>query len=119
MREVCFLIGVGGQVLWSDAGSSATALPDAFERWRAIWRLRGELVEIAHSHPVGPLAFSAEDETTMTALAAGLGFAPRFSVVAPGGMLLRAGGCDLRVRSEPLWAAWLRRESGFDRRGTS
>ena len=46
MREVCFLIGAGGQVLWSDAGTSATALPDAFERWRAIWRLRGELVEV-------------------------------------------------------------------------
>jgi hypothetical protein len=113
VREVCFLVGEDGQVLWSDVGTSPTALPDSPARWQAIWRLRQRLAEIAHSHPVGPLAFSAEDETTMAALAAALGRAPRFSVVAPGGMVARVGGADVRVADEPKWAADLRRASGM------
>ena len=66
------MIGDDGQVLWSDAGVSPVALADSRARWEAIWRLREQLVEIAHSHPVGPLAFSQEDETTMAALARAL-----------------------------------------------
>jgi hypothetical protein len=116
MKEVCYLVGEGGRVLWSDAGESPVALPDSRARWEAIWRLRDELVEIAHSHPVGPLAFSEEDETTMAALAAALGRAPRFSVVAPAGMLARLAGQDVRVSPEPPWAAALRRESGMTER---
>jgi JAB domain-containing protein similar to deubiquitination enzymes len=113
MREVCFLIGADHQVLWSDAGQSPVALADSRARWEAIWRLRAELVEIAHSHPVGPLAFSHEDETTMAALLAALGHAPRFSVVAPGGMLARIDGRDVPISDEPPWTSQLRHESGM------
>jgi hypothetical protein len=116
MREVCFLVGRDGAVLWSDAGSSPVALPDSRERWEAIWRLRAELEEIAHSHPVGPLGFSHEDETTMAALALALGRAPRFSVVAPAGMLARVDGKDEPVAVEPPWAAELRLASGMQQR---
>src|SRR5262245_33020342 len=101
MREVCYLVGDGGRVLWSDAGTSPAALPDSRARWEAIWSRCHELVEIAHSHPIGPAAFSAEDESTMAALAAALGFAPRFSVVAPRAMVVREGGVDRRVDDEP------------------
>ena len=54
MREVCFLIGASHEVLWSDAGASPVALADSRDRWEAIWFFRNELLEIAHSHPVGP-----------------------------------------------------------------
>src|SRR6187397_2484495 len=90
-REVCFLIGRGGAILWSDASDSPLALPDTRERWEAIWACRGELEEVCHSHPVGPLAFSAEDESTMAAICAGLGRDVRFSVIAPSGMRRREG----------------------------
>ena len=59
LREVCFLISHDGAVLWADASHSPVALPDSRDRWEAIWHLREELAEIAHSHPVGPAAFSA------------------------------------------------------------
>ena len=115
MREVFFVIGRGGAVLWSDAGDSAAALPDRRERWDAIWRLREEIEELAHSHPAGPLGFSHEDETTMQALTAGLGKAIRFSVVAPNGTIVRQNGEDaiVQVTEEPWWAALLRRASGM------
>ena len=113
MREVCFLIGEDDAVLWSDASDSPVALPDSKQRWEAIWSRRNELREIAHSHPVGPLAFSHEDETTMSALIAALGRALRFSVVAPSGMIRREDGRDVRVGAEPAWAAELRRASGM------
>lgn len=114
-REVCFLISDDGQVLWSDAGVSPVALPDSRARWEAIWRLREQLVEIAHSHPVGPLAFSREDETTMAALALALPRTPRFSIVAPAGMLVRekVEGQDQRPTHEPPWAIALRQASGM------
>jgi hypothetical protein len=115
VREVFFVIGRGGAVLWSDAGDSAAALPDRRERWDAIWRLRDEIEELAHSHPAGPLGFSHEDETTMEALTAGLGRALRFSVVAPNGTVVRQNGTDaiVQVENEPWWAALLRRASGM------
>jgi len=115
VREVFFVIGRGGAVLWSDAGDSAAALPDRRERWDAIWRLREEIEELAHSHPAGPLGFSHEDETTMQALTAGLGKAIRFSVVAPNGTIVRQNGEDaiVQVTEEPWWAALLRRASGM------
>jgi hypothetical protein len=112
-REVCLLIGRNGTVLWSDASDSPVWLPDSRARWEAIWRLRGELEEIAHSHPVGPLGFSAEDETTMEALTEALGRPVRFSVVAPDGMVVREGGRDVRVTEEPGWTPRLRVESGM------
>ncbi len=113
-REVCFLVGEGGEVLWSDAGQSPLALDDSRARWDAIWGLRERLVEIAHSHPLGPLAFSQEDETTMAALTAALGRAPRFSVVSPRGMIARVDGADVKIENEPAWADRLRRESGME-----
>lgn len=111
-REVFMLIGEG-VVLWSDASTSPVALPDSRHRWEAIWRLRDGIVEIAHSHPLGPMAFSIEDETTMRALSDALGRAPLFSVVAPEGMIRRQDDTDARVKEEPWWAALLRLASGM------
>jgi Prokaryotic homologs of the JAB domain len=112
MREVCFLIGKGGAILWSDNGPNAVALPDSRARWEAIWTRRNELEEIAHSHPVGPLAFSNEDETTMEALTSALGKSLVFSVVAPDGMIRREEKRDALVKEEPWWARLLRLASG-------
>ena len=125
-REVCLLIGRGGAILWSDASSSPVWLADSRARWEAIWRHREELEEIAHSHPVGPLGFSGEDETTMAALCAALGRRPRFSVVAPSGMVQRAyparaadgswpppSDAILPALAEPFWADLLRLASGM------
>jgi hypothetical protein len=108
VREVLFLVGRGGAVLWADTSTSAAVLPDSRARWEKIWELKDELEEIAHSHPAGPLGFSHEDETTMSALASALGRPLRFSVVAPEGMVARQGGADVRVEQEPWWAALLR-----------
>jgi hypothetical protein len=115
MREVMVLIGAEGEVLWRDVGQSPVALPDSRERWEAIWSRRNEIVEIAHSHPVGPHAFSLEDETTMAALLAALGRPILFSVVAPRGMIRRENGVDRLVEVEPTWAAELRRDSGMEK----
>lgn len=112
-REICLLIGRDGAVLWSEASDSPVWMPDSRARWEAIWRLRGELEEIAHSHPVGPLGFSAEDETTMAALTEALGRPVRFSVVAPEGMVVREDGRDVHVTEEPGWAGLLRADSGM------
>jgi hypothetical protein len=114
-REVCLLIGRGGEVLWSDESDSPFLLPDSRARWEAIWNLRGELEEVAHSHPEGPLGFSAEDETTMAALTSALGRPLRFSVVAPGGVVARVDGRDLLLSEEPGGAEPLRRVSGMRR----
>jgi hypothetical protein len=116
MREVCFLIGTEGQVLWSDVGTSPVALPDSRARWEAIWSRREILVEIAHSHPVGPLAFSAEDRSTMSALDLALGRRLIYSVVAPNGMVRRQEGRDAPVEPEPEWASALRLASGMKAR---
>jgi hypothetical protein len=112
-REVCLLIGREGNVLWSDESDSPVLLPDSRERWEAIWQLRAELEEVAHSHPEGPLGFSTEDESTMSALTSALGRPLRFSVVAPGGMVARVDGRDVLVAQEPWWAEPLRRASGM------
>jgi hypothetical protein len=121
MKEVFFIIGRKGAVLWSDVGVSAAALPDRRERWDAIWRLRDEIEELAHSHPVGPRAFSHEDETTMEALTAGLGRALCFSVVAPDGTIRRQNSRDENVGfdDEPWWAGLLRRASQMNERTKS
>ena len=114
MREVCFLIGRSGAILWADASASPVALPDSRARWEAIWTHRAELEEIAHSHPAGPSAFSAEDESTMAALVDALGTAPRFSVVAPRTMIARVGSSTITVHPEPWWAGVLRLASGME-----
>jgi hypothetical protein len=101
-------------------GTSPTYIPDSRDRWEAIWRERERLTEIAHSHPIGPLAFSTEDETTMEAVSSALGRAVRFSVVTAEGALRRevspgAGGqgADFSIDPEPDWVTRLRRASGM------
>lgn len=112
-REVCFLISHDGSILWADASNSPIALPDSRERWEAIWSNRERLREIAHSHPVGPAAFSREDETTMAALDAALGRKLRYSVVAPRVMIVRDADETFETTDEPWWAALLRLASGM------
>ncbi len=112
-REHFFVIGPEGRILYRDAGESAIAIPDSRARWEAIWAHRDELSEIAHSHPIGPLAFSHEDETTMEALESALGRALVFSVVAPSGMIRRQGGVTALVSCEPEWTRELRLVSGM------
>lgn len=112
-REVCFLIGANHTVLWSDASTSPLALPDSRERWEAIWQRRADLVEIAHSHPLGPEQFSMEDITTMRALDAALGRGCRFSLVTPTQYLVRGQGDVAAVASPPPWVTALRVASGI------
>jgi hypothetical protein len=122
LREVFFLIGEGETILWSDPSGSPVLLPDSRERWEAIWSRRDRIIEIAHSHPVGPLAFSREDETTTRALVSALGRPIVFSVVAPSGMARRteslgsapsASSGGAIVVDEPWWARLLRLASGM------
>jgi hypothetical protein len=120
LREVFFLIDGDGNILWSDASDSPVRLPDSRARWEAIWSRRDHIAEIAHSHPVGPLAFSQEDDTTMRALVSALGRPLLFSVIAPGGMVRRTesfeparGTGDTVVDREPWWTALLRLASGM------
>jgi hypothetical protein len=113
MREVCFLIGRGGAILWSDSSDSAVALPDSRTRWQAIWQHRHELEDIAHSHPHGPAAFSAEDESTMEAIDSALGRVMRYSVIAPHAMIARIDGVTGHCFPEPWWARLLRLASGM------
>ena len=112
-REVFFLVDVDGVVLHRDTSDSPVAIPDARSRWEIIWESRDRIGEIAHSHPIGPLAFSDEDETTFAALTSALGRPLVFSVVAPTGMIRRQGDRDERVECEPSWAAELRLASGM------
>jgi hypothetical protein len=115
MHEVLFLVGRDDAVLWADWSTSAVVLPDSRARWEKIWAQRTELVEIAHTHPVGPLGFSHEDETTMSALESALARPIRFSVVAPDGIVVRQDGRDVRVEKEPWWTSILRTLSGMER----
>ena len=114
-REVCFVIGRCGAILWADASDRADALAAARARWEAIWTHRDQLEAIAHSHPAGPAAFSAEDESTMQAIDHALGRAVRYCVVAPGRMIARTGAELEVVHPEPGWAGWLRLASGMTR----
>jgi proteasome lid subunit RPN8/RPN11 len=116
-REVCFIISKSDAILWADASDSPTALPDSRARWEAIWRYRDELAIIAHSHPIGPAAFSAEDLSTMAALDAALATPPTFMVVAPRVTIVRDGDTTLDVVPEPWWAALMRLASGMTKEG--
>ncbi len=76
-------------------------------------------LSLAHSHPVGPQAFSREDETTMAALVTALGRPLVFSVVAPRAMVRCTKAIDdafevSLVVSEPWWATLLRLASSID-----
>jgi hypothetical protein len=108
-REVCFLLGAGDTVLWADASLSPTALPDSRARWEAIWAHRARLVAIAHSHPVGPTAFSAEDRSTMAALDDALGRRLLYFVVSPSAVITPTA----TISPEPWWAGLLRLASGM------
>jgi hypothetical protein len=99
------------------------ALPDSRGRWEAIWSLRERITEIAHSHPIGPAAFSREDETTMAALVTALGRPLTFSVVAPDAMVrcTKTVNEDYEVslvESEPWWASLLRLASSMPKKAT-
>ena len=113
MREVCFLIGRGGAILYADASNSPAALPDSRTRWQAIWEHRDELEDIVHSHPMGPSAFSAEDESTMEAVDSALGRRMRYTVVAPKQVISRVGDDTHAVFPEPWWAGLIRLASGM------
>lgn len=117
-REVCFLIGKDGSVLWADASDSPAALPDSRARWEAIWSRRDAIEVIVHSHPIGPAAFSAEDKSTMEALDSALGRPVRYMVVAPNVTIARQGpdpSTTNEVIPEPWWAALLRLASGMQK----
>lgn len=114
MREVCFLIGRGDAILYADASNSPAALPDSRARWEAIWEHRDVLEAIVHSHPVGPAAFSAEDESTMAAVDSALGRAVRYCVVAPRVTISRTGTAEtIKLHPQPWWAGLLRLASGM------
>ena len=111
IREVCFLIDRAGGVLWMDASTSPSALPDSRLRWEAIWRHRDELDVIAHSHPAGPPAFSGEDRSTMAAIDAALGRELTYAVVTIDAIIYRGPGAV--VDQDPTWVVRLRSESGM------
>lgn len=112
-REVFLLIGRDGAVLWSDASASALALPDSRARWEALWRFRNELELIVHSHPLGPHAFSAEDESTMAAVEQAMGRALAWAVLSPRGLLVRRSGRDETDETPRWWVGLLRLASGM------
>jgi hypothetical protein len=114
LKEVCFLIGRGDAILYADASTSPAALPDSRARWEAIWAHRDELELIVHSHPLGPAAFSAEDESTMAALDSALGRALRYAVITPRRTIARVGGAALyTLHPEPWWVGIVRLASGL------
>ncbi len=113
MTEVCILLDRHGHILWADAGTSPTALPDSRARWDAIWANRDVLDAIAHSHPVGPSSFSEEDLSTMAAIDAALGRELRYMVVAPRAVVTRSGDATTPLDPEPWWADLLRLASGM------
>lgn len=114
--EVCFLVGLDGEVLWADLDGTSGALQDSRARWEAIWRNRDRLVEVAHTHPSGLLAFSSEDCTTMGAVDAALGRRLRYSVVTGEAVLLRDEYENTRVVPvAPWWAELIRLASGMGR----
>ena len=84
--EVCLLITDGG-VVWADRSDDPSRLPDSRGRWDAIWLHRDTLRVIAHSHPNGPLLFSATDQATMKAVDAALGRPQTYAVVARTGTI--------------------------------
>jgi hypothetical protein len=117
MREVCLIVTRADAVVYADASASPAALPDSRARWQAIWDHRAELGVVAHSHPLGPSAFSAEDESTMAAIDSALGTDVRYVVVAPRTSIVRVGarGATAELIPEPWWVDLLRLASGMTR----
>lgn len=114
-REVFLLVDKRGAIIYADASDSPSLLPDSRARWEAIWSRRDDIDVIAHSHPIGPSAFSAEDESTMAALDDALGKPMRYAVVAPSVTITRQGltASALQLSPEPWWVALLRLASGM------
>ena len=106
MREVCFIL-VEDKILRVYFGS-ATRVPDSRERWKTIWQQRGDITEIAHSHPGAFLDFSQEDLTTMEAVEAGTGRAFTWSIITQDGFLSRKDGQDIRREDSPWWLELMR-----------
>ncbi len=109
MREVCFIL-VHDKILRAYFGS-ATGIPDEQERWEIIWRHRGEITEIAHSHPGSFLDFSQEDLTTMEAVEAGTGKVFTWSIVTKAGFLSRDAQQDRQREDSPWWLDLMRKLS--------
>jgi len=112
-REVCFLITRTGALVYADFSDNATALPDSRLRWQMIWKLRDQLDEIAHSHPLGGLFFSAEDLSTMQAVDSALGRTLAYAVVTPQGIIARRGERVFTPHLEPWWTGLMRSASGM------
>lgn len=112
-REVFFALDRHGAIVFCDISESPLALPDARARWEAIWRHRETLDLLVHSHPVGPHAFSTEDESTMTAVEAALGRPLAWAVVSPEGVLQRREGTESTLADRPWWTRLLELASGM------
>jgi len=109
MKEICFIL-VDEKILRAYFGSQ-TKIPDLPERWETIWKHRGEITEIAHTHPGDFLDFSMEDLTTMEAVEAGTGKHFAWSIITPRGFLTRVEGRDVRREDSPWWLSLIRKVS--------
>lgn len=120
-HEVFGVYARSGRCLHMYHGDSATFVDGGQAAWAAMWDNRAELGDVAHTHPYGPDTFSSIDESSMSAIATGLGRSVRFWVLSPRWTVLRVvhpGGrseSDVRYApgadNEPYWAVRLRWES--------
>ncbi len=126
MLETAALIGAAGEVLhWhAPRGRTTTHLPDSRGLWDIMWRRRGEIVGVAHTHPGGgPPAPSLTDLTTFDACELGLGARLRWWIATRDQLrcFVWSGPAPLvyvdaaPVDASPPWLAELRRRSGFTR----
>ena len=109
MREICFIL-TGSRILRAYIGTQ-TRIPDARERWFAIWENRDEITEIVHTYPGGFLGFSNEDLTTMEAVEAATGNSFTWSIVTEHGYLSRFENNDRQREDNPWWLDFLRQSS--------
>lgn len=120
-HEVFGVYARSGRCLHMHHGDSASFVDGGQAAWGAMWNNRADLGDVAHTHPHGPDTFSSIDESSMSAIATGLGRSVRFWVLSPRWTVLRVvhpGGrseSDVRYEpgadNEPCWAARLRWES--------
>ena len=122
LHEVFMIVDRNGHIMWTDHGPSAAAIPDKLANWEAVWAHRDTLAVLAHSHPLGPDDFSAEDRTTMIATVKGLGRPVWFGLVTPNLTVVRlvegtdaVRGTTMPPFLEPAWARKLRRVSSMMR----
>ena len=121
-REVFGVYDRAGRCLYMHHGDSPALVDGGRAAWCAIWDNQEVVHDVAHTHPCGPHTFSAIDESSMAAIATGLGRPVRFWVLSPRWTVLRVveplapvDRRDIRydpgADNEPLWAARLRWES--------